>query len=508
MISGRSPSRALTRRELVALATAAGGALAARGLPAPAVAAAARVRRYDDGTRAIPGGVAGDPERVIVVGAGWAGLTLANALRAAGVDRIVVEARERVGGRAHTVELAGAPVDLGCSWIHQPYGNPMSRFARQAGIRRLRADVELDALIIRFFDAHLGRELRLGEKLAAFAHAMAFGYQEAGRIGRVLGPHASVADGARAYLDRRRIAGDARRQAEFVMRAFSEFVSGDDWHVLSLGGWAWSEHPSPYFGLGQGDFPRGGYRGLIRAMTGTEDVRLGHRVDTIEVRSDGVTARGEEHGRRFALHGSHVVVTVPLGVLKAGAIAFDPPLPAAKRDAIVGLGFGAVEKIAMVFEEPFWSDRAHTHAVYLAAGADLDLPYFVDLHRIARVPGLVAFSGGPFARHVAALSPNEAVDLAHARLREMLGRDVPRPIAAAATSWHTDPASLGAYSNIRVGRTAADCDVLAEPVAGRLLFAGEATNRVRHALADGALSSGIREAKRLLRRSAVTLAAG
>lgn len=89
----------------------------------------------------------------------------------------------------------------------------------------------------------------------------------------------------------------------------------------------------------------------------------------------------------------------------------------------------------------------------------------------------------------------------------MLGWDVPRPLAAAVTSWQSDPESRGSYSNIPVGRTSADYDRIAEPVARRVLFAGEATNRVRHSTADGALSSGIREAKRLVCRSAVGLTA-
>ena len=70
----------------------------------------------------------------MVVGAGIAGLTVANALTHAGTECVVLEARDRIGGRLHTVDLAGSPVDLGGSWIHMPAGNPMSAFARQAGV--------------------------------------------------------------------------------------------------------------------------------------------------------------------------------------------------------------------------------------------------------------------------------------------------------------------------------------------------------------------------------------
>jgi polyamine oxidase len=88
----------------------------------------------DDGSAAILGGLAGTPQWVIVVGAGIAGLTVANALVAAGVECLVVEARDRIGGRLCTAELAGHPVDLGASWIHSPVGNPLRSFADCAGV--------------------------------------------------------------------------------------------------------------------------------------------------------------------------------------------------------------------------------------------------------------------------------------------------------------------------------------------------------------------------------------
>jgi phytoene dehydrogenase-like protein len=89
---------------------------------------------FDDGGTDIPGGVAGPVGRVLVVGAGIAGLTVANALTHAGLECLVLEARDRIGGRLHTVDLGGLPVDLGGSWIHMPDGNPMTVFARLAGV--------------------------------------------------------------------------------------------------------------------------------------------------------------------------------------------------------------------------------------------------------------------------------------------------------------------------------------------------------------------------------------
>src|SRR6516162_7191562 len=84
---------------------------------------------FGDGRTDVPAGAAERIERVVVVGAGIAGLTVANALVHGGVDCVVLEARDRIGGRLHTVDLAGSPVDLGGSWIHTPVGNPMRTFA-------------------------------------------------------------------------------------------------------------------------------------------------------------------------------------------------------------------------------------------------------------------------------------------------------------------------------------------------------------------------------------------
>jgi monoamine oxidase len=106
------------------------------------------------------------------------------------------------------------------------------------------------------------------------------------------------------------------------------------------------------------------------------------------------------------------------------------------------------------------------------------------------------------------MDPSDAMGIARARLGEIVGRRVPQPRAFAATHWSRDPFTLGAYSSMLVGGTLDDFDTMAAPVGGRVLFAGEATYRPRYRLADGALSSGVREAKRLLGTPAVTLSAG
>jgi monoamine oxidase len=460
---------------------------------------------YDDGNADVPGGLKGEPERVIVIGAGFAGLTAANALRNAGVDVVVLEGRNRVGGRAHTKDVGGSPVDFGCSWIHEPIGNPMSAFADQAGIAQTSADIELDAATIRFHDDVSGAEVSLPDKLAAFAHLVLF-EEEAADISDSLGPDASARDGARAYLDNHGLAGAARRHAEFLIRLVLQESDAIDWGRLNFD---YIAHYDPvYTGVGLGDFPTGGYTGLVDAMAGDTDVRLGHRVSSVSRNGAGVRVTASAGGKRRVFRGSHALVTVPLGVLKAGGVRFDEGLPERKRQAIRRLWFGEFEKVALTFAEPFWQDVLHTHILHLSQRPALEWPLWLDLQKLSGVPSLVALCSSKFARTMARLPRAQRLESAVAVLEETLGVQVPEPEAWAASNWRNDPFSLGAYSSVPLGASLAGFDRIADPVDGRLLFAGEGTSRARPGFADGAMSTGIREAKRLLQTPSVELSAG
>ena len=497
-----------TRRDLMRLASAA-GAGALLGGPLARTAFAATTQDYDDGNSDVPGGLVGDPERVIIVGAGWAGLTAANALRNAGVEHVVLDGRDRFGGRSHTVDIGGYPIDLGCSWIHGPIGNPMAKYADQVGVKRLDGNVEEDSLVFRWWDDDVARELTTLEKFQTLGYAFRFAEVDSASLADELGPRASVRDGAEVYIQRQGLEGVVRRNTEWLIRLLSEFVYGTDWSQMSLQYWSYANSESKYLGTGEGEFPEGGYRRLYTAMAGPQQFRLNHRVTSVEQRRGGVVVQALHGRHRVAFHGSHVVVAVPLGVLKSGTIAFRPGLPEAKRAAIGRVGFGDVEKVAMVFDEAFWSDTTHRHMFYVSNRAPMEMPYYVDYNRTHKIPALVGFYGGPYAVGLRKLDGAARLALSLDRLKVIMGgRAIPRPRAVQTTDWLNDPFSRGSYSAMRVGATPDDMDTIAAPVGGRVLFAGEATNRARHSTADGAMSSGIREAKRLLRRSSVGLSAG
>jgi polyamine oxidase len=462
-----------------------------RGGVAPVTA-----ENFDDGRTDVPGGLTGPVEHVVVVGAGIAGLTVANALAHAGAECVVVEARDRVGGRLHTVDLAGSPVDLGGSWIHTPVGNPMRAFARQVGVpcRSANPLPELAG-----FDCGEGRRLSAAEVEASLSMQFEAFPDAVGRLRDELGPDASAADGIDAFVAGAGLAPAPARRARQALRALIEAESADLAERQSLR-WMWNEidYDGHYFG----DVPDGGYRRVVDAMATGVDVHLGAEAAGVVLAPDGVRVRCADGTTE---EGSHVVMAVPLGVLKRGAPRFSPALPPGRRAAIERLGFGRYEKVALRFEEPFWRAAGVPHVMVFPRDPGDPVVWVIGQDAFGAGPVLAFHVFHSAAGHVLGATPDAAARWALDMLAGAIGGPCPAPAAVAVTSWARDPHSGGAYTHIPPGASPADADLLGEPVGGRLLFAGEHTQSARLAYADGAMTSGIREAKRLLGQPSVQL---
>ena len=450
---------------------------------------------FDDGKTAVPAAAAGPVERVVVVGAGIAGLTVANALTQGGVECVVVEARDRIGGRLHTVNLAGSMVDLGGSWIHTPVGNPMRAFADQAGVR-CRSANPLPELA--GFDCGEGRRLPAAEVETNISLQLEDFPQARGRLLAELGPDASAADGIEAFVAGAGLAPGPARRARQALHALVEGESADLAERQSLR-WMWNE--MEYEGHYFGDVPVGGYRRLAEAMAAGLDLRLGIDVAEIACSASGVRVCGVDDASEEA----RTLVTVPLGVLKRGAPRFRPALPPDRLAAIERLGFGRYEKVALRFGEPFWRAAGLPHAMIFPRDSSAPAVWAIGLDAFGAGPVLVFQIFHSAARHVLGAAPGDAARWALDLLAEAIGRSCPAPTAVAVTSWANDRYSGGAYTHIPPGADPADADLLGEPIGGRLLFAGEHTQSARLAYADGAMTSGIREAKRLLGQPGVHL---
>jgi len=460
--------RVMLRRDLVRLLVLLSGGLACR------VAEPARIP--------------GPTRRVVVVGAGIAGLTVARLLQAADIEVVVLEARDRIGGRTHTLALAGAKIDVGAAWIHGRRGNPVAALVDGLGlVTREHAYADDDA---RFWDAAEGRALTDEEAAAARVHEDAIDEQLASLRSR-LPDDASMQDAIDLYLKDLGLKPSAERQARFVLEQFLlEVDYGGPASRTSLSIFDEDE----FFGYDD-HLIAGGYGKLLAALaegleihTSTPAVRIDY--DELAVRVE--TATGE------AFAADRVIVTVPLGVLQAGTIELRPALPADKLAAIGRLEMSSLEKVVLCFDDVFWPE-AGDNAAWLHAGQERgEFPLVVDFTRDAGAPTLVLMHGGTRVREQ--LDERDDAGLvadALAVLGQLFERPIPTPVASHVTRWRSDPWSRGSYCFPALGQSMADFDRLAAPVADRVLFAGEATSRPYFGTVHGAVHSAIREATRL-----------
>ena len=287
-------------------------------------------------------------ETIAVIGAGISGLTAARRLDSAGASVTVFEARNRIGGRIWTDTSLGLPLDLGASWLHGDDGNPLVALAAEQGMNSLVTD---DDYVLRGQD---GRTLRDRDLPDWFEDVVTI-QQDYG---------ASTADiNWSAYEDDPDYDGEDRL------------------------------------------FP-GGYGQILGNADTDLDIRLGTELRRVAVTDSGVQLASTDGdlGRFDA-----VIITVPLGVLKAGRITFSPALPEDKQTAIDRLGFGLLDKLYLRFDQVFWDADATwilTPETGLPQG---QFNQWLNLAPVLDAPVLLAFNGAGPARDLSALSDDAVI---------------------------------------------------------------------------------------------------
>mgnify|MGYP001589977595 CR=1 FL=1 len=411
----------------------------------------------------------------LVVGAGMAGIAAARDLRSRGWTVTVLEARDRIGGRIWTDGSLGFPVDLGASWIHGREGNPMTELGRELGARMVPTDD--DAYTAYGPD---GREVD-EDAIDTLEGDLDEAVDEASD------PDASMAGMFEELLEEDLEPAEAR-----ILRwlaAGLEVETGAELSRLS------AVHHDPGPGFDGGDvFLADGYGPIMTHLARGLDVRLGHRVTRI-VHRDSVEVATD----RGTFSADVAVVTLPLGVLQSGSVAFDPDLSDRKARAIRTLGMGVLDKVALVFPSAFWPDDVD--ALGHVSEEPGEFPEFVNLQKIAGRPALVALTGGEFARRVEGRTDGAIRRRLMEILRTIFGPSIPDPTGTLVTRWAADPFAAGSYSFVPAGVTPDAYDVLAEPEGDRLYFAGEATSSDHPATVHGAFLSGLASAARIARRA-------
>ncbi|XP_042480781.1 lysine-specific histone demethylase 1 homolog 3-like [Macadamia integrifolia] len=491
-------------------------------------------------------------KRIIVVGAGPAGLTAARHLQRQGFSVTVIEARNRMGGRVYTDHSSlSVPVDLGASIITgveadvatERRPDPSSLVCAQLGLELtvLNSDCPL-------YDFVTGQKVPadLDEALEAEFNSLLDDMLVLVAQKGELAMRMSLEDGLEYALKRRlmvRSVSDAEKfELHTSVNASSEtgtysLTNEDldktkskdeilsplerrvmDWHFANLEyGCAaslkavslpyWNQD-DVYGGFGGAHcMIKGGYSTVVESLGKGLNVLLNHAVTEIFY-GTGDSRENDENWSKVKVStsnggefvGDAVLITVPLGCLKANTIKFSPALPDWKESSIQRLGFGVLNKVVLEFPEVFWDD---TVDYFGATAEETDRRgqcfMFWNVKKTVGAPVLIALVVGKAALDGQNLSSSDHVNNAVMILRKLFGESsVPDPVATVVTNWGKDPFSRGAYSYVAVGSSGEDYDILGRPVENRLFFAGEATCKEHPDTVGGAMMSGLREAVRII----------
>ncbi|KAJ4834640.1 hypothetical protein Tsubulata_020208 [Turnera subulata] len=437
--------------------------------------------------------------RVIVVGAGLAGLGAARQLMRLGFKVTVLEGRKRAGGRVYTKKMEGggggnkasASADLGGSVLTGTLGNPLGILARQLGLGNSLHKVRDKCPLYRVDGQPVDLDVDMKVE-TAFNRLL----DKASRLRQLMGEVSMDVSLGAALETFRQDYGDAGEKEEINLFnwhcANLEYANAGLLSKLSLAFW---DQDDPYDMGGDHCFLPGGNGRLVQALVENVPILYERTVNTIRYGSDGVQVIAGSQ----VFEGDMVLCTVPLGVLKSGSIKFVPELPQRKLDGIKRLGYGLLNKVAMLFPYVFWETDLDTFG-HLTDDSSSRGEFFL-FYSYATVSGgplLLALVAGEAAHKFESMPPTDAVTQVLQILKgiyEPKGITVPEPIQTVCTRWGSDPFTLGSYSNVAVGASGDDYDILAESVGdGRLFFAGEATTRRYPATMHGAFLSGLREA--------------
>ncbi len=400
---------------------------------------------------------------VAIIGAGAAGIAACRALQEADLSVQVLEARSRTGGRAHTDHSLGIAADLGAAWLHFAPDNALTGIAQESGFRVITREPNWGAAAL------IGNRLPTPPERELVAQGW-IRYQ--GLIDAAVAAGRDVAVSEVVPQDEFRCRFDA--VMTWAVGVETTCVSTMDLarYADSTHNWAVAE--------GLGSVVARAAAGLPIAL-GAPVTAIGWNDESVRI----VSTQGSVRARA-------VVVTVPASVLAAGSIAFDPPLPAHTLAACGALPLGVVNKVFLRVDEALLPFADTTQLI----GSDTTRRTGSYTVRPAGQPVIAGFFGGDLSWELE--QRGELVAFACEELKSVFGADLVRAITASlATGWGSDPWARGSYSAARPGM-ADQREVLAQPVAPNLIFAGEACSREYYGTLHGAWRSGREAASRLL----------
>lgn len=422
----------------------------------------------------------GKSPQILIIGAGLAGLAAAQSLNTMGYGVLVLEARDRLGGRTWTSRYwDDAPVDLGASWIHGMDGNPLTEIAET--IETPLVETSYDNAIAY---GVTGQPLTSADEkiiedwteklMAAIAEA-----QDADTDQSLQTLLETTFD-----LDQQPL--KTRQLIDLILNSTIEQEYAGSLDELST---YWFDDDRGYGG--EDAIFIEGYQAIVNYLAQDIPVELNQIVQAIDWSDDlpkVITNQGEYTAE-------NVIITVPLGVLKSDQIEFIPELPSSKRQAIQSLGMGVLNKCYLRFPSIFWSETVNW-IEHVAPERGLWTEWF-NLAQVTGLPILLGFNAATQGKAIEQWTDQAIIESAMTTLKRIFGNNIPSPIDYQITRWSSDPFAQGSYSFNALGSHPEMRDRLAESLKDQLFFAGEATERHDFATAHGAYLSGLRVAQEI-----------
>ncbi|KAJ1200991.1 hypothetical protein NDU88_004809 [Pleurodeles waltl] len=435
---------------------------------------------------------------VIVIGAGPSGLAAARQLQNFGVKVMILEAKDRVGGRVwDDHSLNGVTVGKGAQIVNGCINNPITLMCEQLGVpmRRLRDRCDLIQEGGRITDPTLDK--RMDFHFNAILDVVAEWRKDKTQDQDVpLGE--KIQEIYKTFIQESGIQFSELEEKVLQFHLSNlEYACGSNLYQVSARSWDHNE----FFAQFAGDHTllTAGYSAIMHKLAEGLDIRLQCPVRTVDYSG--------ELGRVTTADGTiwtaqKVLVTVPLALLQKGVIRFNPPLPEKKVKAINSLGAGVIEKVALQFSHRFWDGKIQ--------GADFfgHIPpssnkrglfgVFYDMDPQCKQAVLMTVVTGDAVNFIKDMDDKQVIQECMIVLRQLFKeQEVPDPTKYFVTRWSKDPWAQMAYSFVKTGGSGEAYDILAEDVQGKIFFAGEATNRHFPQTVTGAYLSGVREASKI-----------
>lgn len=417
---------------------------------------------------------------IIIVGAGISGSIMAKTLKDIGFKVLVLEAKNRVGGRMYTDSSSlSVPVDLGAGWIHQQSGNPITKLVNDFKIQYKPTNYDNNQV----YNTD-GKELE-DEKIDNMYNTI---MNKCNSNRRSLKEDISIEQCISKNLPPNMTEQD-KRDLNYSINVNLEHEYGSDVKYMSLKNY---DEGQEFKG---NDLMILGYDKIVKELLKGIDVQLNKQVSSIEYTKKGVIVRTSDNKEYKA---DYVAITVSLGVLKSGKISFNPPLPQTKIDAMKNINMGVLNKLVLEFPTVFWNKNVEV-INYVSESKGIWNETF-NLANIVNKPVLVMFSTGDLSKEIENWNDNQIISSAMSVLKKIYGPNIPNPIKYAVTRWNSDPYTLGSYSYSAVGsKQPSDRNELTSPVLNRVFFAGEASSSLYPATVHGAYLSGLDTSNKIIK---------